>query len=71
MQRHEFIGYQFNKHYCGTRKQKRYFAHLIAKYRDIPTLWKIADCHPNAPVKLSRPKAERFSIYCQSNDIFI
>ena len=61
----------YNKHYCGTRKQKRYFERLIAKYHDIPTLAKIADCHPDALVKLPRQKAERFNRYCQSADIFI
>ena len=38
---------------------------------DIPTLAKIADCHPDALVKLPRQKAERFNRYCQSTDIFI
>ncbi len=58
-------------HYHITRKQQRYFDRLIARHYDIPTLARIADRDSDAPVKLSRLKAERFNWYCQITSTFI
>ena len=57
--------------YHITRKEQRYFNLLVMRHYDIPTLAKIADRDPDALVKLSRRKAERFCWYCQITSVFI
>ena len=62
-----------------TRKEQRYFEKIIsstssnglANGYDIPTIAQIIDRHPDATVKLSKRKAERFDAYCQSTSVFI
>ena len=62
-----------------TRKEQRYFEKIISSTSsnglingyDIPMIAEIIDRHPDAIIKLSRRKAERFDAYCQTTDVFI